>query len=240
MMQILTLIPKIAFFPFWMLWKAYVGLWWAFDDEPAAKPVKKDEVGQDRAFQAVDSRPAPRPKPLTALRLGFAASIVGSLMMGVVTAIAAEAGGMSSRGAGFAWIWATAALFVGSVWGIARSRKRRRAADGPRRFWKKRAPARTVTPPGPAASVASAPPPPKNAGTTPNSGTGARAAWVVRCDKARAAALTAGALAAGGCRNAGKACRAAYKVAKPGARYAWGRLADAWRSEAAKRQVSRG
>jgi hypothetical protein len=250
MMQALTLVPKIAFFPLWILWKGYTGLWWAFDDEPG--PRKVAEVGQDKAFQAVDSRPPARPKPLTALRLGFAASIIGSLVFGVITSIAAEAGGMSPRGAGFAWIWASAALFVGSVWGIRRAQRRKTVTAPARgRFWSRGRGQGGRGQGGAAQKVAAGPVPGPQAAAEgprvadpvapkPENAEAARGAWACRCDKAKAAALTAGSLAASGCKNASKACATAYKVARPGVKFAWGRLADKWKTEAAKHQVSRG
>lgn len=232
--MVLSTFAKIAFFPVWILWKGYTGLWWAFDDVPSprksgAQPAVAGVGAQDTSFQVMNSTPRTeaRPRPSLALRLGFAASLVGSAMLGAITGGISEAGHLTPQHAALAWAWGSLALFVGSVWSISRARrvpKSEKNAQTRRGFV---AGAEPAVPPaaeqarGPAAAVGAA------VGAAVNG-----SAWRARCVKAKSAARTAGTLAANTCRGAAETCRTAAKIAKPGVKFAWSSAKDAWRKAA--------
>jgi hypothetical protein len=239
--MVLSTFAKIAFFPVWILWKGYAGLWWAFDDAPTprkpagvAAAAAAGGPAQDTSFQVFDSMPKaePRHKPLLALRLGFAASLVGSAMLGAITGGISEAGHLTPQHAAMAWAWGSLALFVGSVWSIARARRVPKAhnrAESRRGF---------AAPPEPAANRSDSPQSHDQHAHAPAgfaAAVGAAvngSAWGRRCKNAKSAARTAGTLAANTCRGAAQTCKTAAKIARPGVEFAWSSAKSAWKKAA--------
>lgn len=229
--MVLSTFAKIAFFPVWILWKGYTGLWWAFDDVPSPRKVPgaagvagaaavAGGPAQDTSFQVIDSMPRAeaRPKPLLALRLGFAASLIGSAMLGAITGGISEAGHLTPQHAAMAWAWGSLALFVGSVWSIARARRVPKA--------EKRAASRRGFVAGAEPAAA------KVEGTSAAAASVDGSAWRARCVKAKSAARTAGTLAANTCKGAAQTCKTAAKIAKPGVKFAWSSAKSAWKKAA--------
>lgn len=113
MLTLLSTVAKVVFFPVWGLWKAYLGLWWAFNEPGRAAPG----AGEASASMA---------RPVGLLRAGFAGSMAVSLMAGgwALLLHASEVWGPAS--AALAWAWITAATMTGSVWLVRRQARRRR------------------------------------------------------------------------------------------------------------------
>jgi len=130
-------LATIAFAPLWLPWKAYLALWWTFDDgiappaTPATPSAKAAAHAQASSFEVVDSRPArrPLPRPTGALRVGFAGSLALSGFALLVTQLVRAADGLTPPQALAVWLWSTAIASVGSILAV-RSVARRAAARG--------------------------------------------------------------------------------------------------------------
>ncbi len=136
-----------ATLPFRALWLGYGLLWWAFDDErpagsadprraaipngdapPGAPPAGSVRTaGQGRAFEVVDSRPEPargRPRPIGALRAGFAATLALSGVLGAFSLALVAAGLLPGLSGGLLWLLTSGASATGTIL-LVRRRERR-------------------------------------------------------------------------------------------------------------------
>lgn len=126
-----TWFGRIAFFPAWMLWRGYTGLWWAFDD---TRPAKRPANSTDGAN--AESRDEPLPllvprRPTSSLVMGLLATIGVSLAMLAAMSEARAQGALTPDRAGAAWILATLGTGVGTIL-LIRWRHRQRIARAQR------------------------------------------------------------------------------------------------------------
>lgn len=113
--------------PIRLLWRAYLGLWWAFDDGGRVAGSEGRSTG--KAFEVVDGSPPPRAVPKGALRRGFVSSLGAAVSCGVVLTW----WGVLEGWPGVAgWAWLTAASMVVSAWLVRRRMDHR---EGDRRSW---------------------------------------------------------------------------------------------------------
>ncbi len=143
MVSVLTIMLRFLFLPVWLLWKAYVLLWWAFDDDPppqrpngAAEPLAGAPQTQNSSFEITDSRapaPAPRTMPRGALRGGFAGSLVGSGLIAAACSAATGEGVATPGRAALTWAYLSALVLVASLLAVRhvvrRERRRRPLAQ---------------------------------------------------------------------------------------------------------------
>jgi hypothetical protein len=149
----LLLIGRFLLSPLWLLWRLYLVLWWAFNEEgsrgaspsvarPSASTVVvnihedptsdgKQRATQDTAVEAIDTTPASRPIP--ALKLGFAFSLLGSALLAWVVNAAGHHQFISSSGELRLWLWASCVAFVVSLWPV-RHIARRQQAEPPKNW----------------------------------------------------------------------------------------------------------
>lgn len=130
MLTIIKLPWILLTFPVRLLWRVYMGLWWAFDDSPRSRTQKaaaaEAAAGQDAAFEIVDSSPRPRPAPMGLLRAGFAASATIAVLSGVGLSMLSAGRAIDPATAALGWAWATALTMVVSVWMVRRKAARQR------------------------------------------------------------------------------------------------------------------
>ncbi|QQS08365.1 MAG: hypothetical protein IPK69_10230 [Phycisphaerales bacterium] len=131
-----TWFGRIAFFPAWILWRGYTGLWWAFDDTRPAKRLSGNDnhTSNDGKSGAVGDEPMPLlvPKrPTPALVMGLLATVGVSLAMLVAMSEARAQGVITPDRAGAAWILATLGTGVGTIL-LIRWRHRQRVAKAQR------------------------------------------------------------------------------------------------------------
>jgi hypothetical protein len=136
MLAVLLLMGRVLCSPLWLLWKGYGALWWAFDDSDATPKLATAEARvQDRAqqasFEVVDSSPKPAPAPKGPLMGGFVGSLASSAAFMWGTRLGVTEGALSDKQAWMIWGWATAVVFVGSLW-VVRHVARRQAAERPK------------------------------------------------------------------------------------------------------------
>jgi hypothetical protein len=157
---------KILASPVWLLWRLYLVLWWAFNEErvpptaaqrppEAQRPNAADagdvagvlhgpEAGgratprtlrfaQQAAFEIVDSTPAAAPKPVGALKGGFAASLILSAAFALLLNSAAHHEIVRNSSVLPLWLWSSCIAFVGSLWPV-RHIARRQAAATPKNW----------------------------------------------------------------------------------------------------------
>jgi len=132
MLSVFGIMSKILFSPVWLLWRAYLMLWWAFGEEapkssPASQiPPSKDAQGS--SFEVIDSRErAPlAPRPTGALIAGFVSSVFTFLASGGLSRLAVVEGA-DPRTATLVWLWATAAATFTSIVVVRRVERQRRA-----------------------------------------------------------------------------------------------------------------
>jgi hypothetical protein len=150
MVPVMLLMYKVLLSPLWLLWQAYNGLWWAFDDSdsrptpamPPAEPTadlpgpRTSRVAQDAAFEVIDTRPPPAPRPMGALRGGFIGSLVACGAFAWAGDAASGAGWIKGNTALTLWLWASCVVFVGSLWAV-KNVARRQAIEKPRGWWAK-------------------------------------------------------------------------------------------------------
>lgn len=117
--------------PFWLLWRGYSSLWWAFNTPPKAA-APKVEVDQSRSFDVVDSRPKPEPlpRPIGSLRTGFIVTLAASVVSGVVASGLSGSHEIAPSSALLGWGWVTCVAAVATMY-AARRTAIRRAARGP-------------------------------------------------------------------------------------------------------------
>jgi hypothetical protein len=122
----------VASSPFWLLWRGYCGLWWAFNTPPKGMGLPKVEIDQSKSFEVVDSRPKPDPlpRPTATLRTGFIATLAASVTSGIVTSGLSGSQSISPSTALIAWGWITALTAVGSMM-VARRVAIKKAQRGP-------------------------------------------------------------------------------------------------------------
>lgn len=136
MFGLFSLVGKTITAPLWLPWRAYKGLWWAFDVTPKTvrKPVAKGDPakapaaavgsGQRTAFEVVDSTPPSRPLPVRSLRAGYAATYLMSAMTGGIVAGIASDGELSTGRAWVIWAWVTGTIAVASLLVVKKVAKR--------------------------------------------------------------------------------------------------------------------
>lgn len=132
MLSVFGIMSKIIFSPVWLLWRAYLMLWWAFGEEtPKLPQTPKDAAAKDAqasAFEVVDSRektPTP-PRPTGALIAGFVSSLFTFLASGGLSRVAINEGS-DPRTATLIWLWASAAITFASLFVVRRVDRKRRA-----------------------------------------------------------------------------------------------------------------
>ncbi len=131
-----TWFGRIAFFPAWILWRGYTGLWWAFDDTRPTKRLSGNDnhTSNDGKSGAVGDEPMPLlvPKrPTPALVMGLLATVGVSLAMLVAMSEARAQRSITPDRAGAAWILATLGTGVGTIL-LIRWRHRQRIAKAQR------------------------------------------------------------------------------------------------------------
>ncbi len=213
-MGALATASKVALFPGWFLWRAYLGLWWAFDDATILRmrrgSVRRGEgtvgpaPGADGAAKvspiAARAREALAAPPRWLLVTGFLGTLATSASAGAVVGVANGGGGMAPDAAWLAWSIATLTAAMGTVLIIRAHhlRHRRRVARaivgamarGVRAgAGSVRSAVRQV-----GAAVANASSPPGSAAQPPTPGVASRRVWR---EKARHAMARAGSMAAG-------------------------------------------
>ena len=142
MFGVFSLATKTLTSPLWLPWKAYKGLWWAFDVQPKpARPIRKGSptpavetpvagLGkpsgghQQASFEVVDSSPPARPLPVKSLRAGYAATYLMSAMTGGIVAGLASDGEIATSRAWVIWAWVTGTLAVASLLVVRRMARR--------------------------------------------------------------------------------------------------------------------
>lgn len=161
-----TLALKILASPIWLLWRLYLVLWWAFNEEPAAPrspregsarstdPLRDDapksvptandavraeafsfpgprtqRVAQEASFEIIDSTPSPAPKPLGALKGGFAASLLLSALFAWLVNYAAGHDIVRPSSQLPLWLWSSCIAFVGTLWPVRHIARRQSAAQ---------------------------------------------------------------------------------------------------------------
>lgn len=143
--------------PVRLLWRAYLVLWWAFDDSerraagapatsaphgapppPQAAPTNPDTdapryPGQRTAFEVTDSTPPPAKPPTAMLRAGFVATAMGSLVLAGLLAPFAGDEVSPAR----AWVLWGMATVVGAIvsQAVVRHAAARAAARAHRGVW---------------------------------------------------------------------------------------------------------
>ncbi len=132
MLSVFGIMSKILFSPVWLLWRAYLMLWWAFGEEPpkpspaSQSPLRQDAQGS--SFEVIDSRESVplAPRPTGALIAGFVSSVFTFLASGGLSRLAVVEGA-DPRAATLVWLWATAAATLTSIFVVRRVERRRRA-----------------------------------------------------------------------------------------------------------------
>ena len=128
-MGALATASKVALFPGWFLWRAYLGLWWAFDDATILRmrrgSVRRGEgtvgpaPGADGAAKvspiAARAREALAAPPRWLLVTGFLGTLATSASAGAVVGVANGGGGMAPDAAWLAWSIATLTAAMGTV-----------------------------------------------------------------------------------------------------------------------------
>lgn len=135
MFQNLSVALKVVSAPVWLAWRAYQGLWWAFDDVPAkplgrpagapAQPIPGAASAPGASVQvggASDAKAAPvaRPKPIKELKFGFASSTLLWFPAAYLAAWMHNMGWVSESGAVFGTLWTMAILWVASLVAVRR------------------------------------------------------------------------------------------------------------------------
>jgi hypothetical protein len=121
MLQVLSIMTKVLLSPFWLLWKGYNMLWWAF--EGFGRPtVSNAPSGPERgsAFEITDSRPldAERPAPVGLLRAGFAGSLVVSGVAAAIASGLAQSHTLGVTHSWLIWVWTTLVSCLVSVFAV--------------------------------------------------------------------------------------------------------------------------
>jgi hypothetical protein len=148
----LLLIGRVLLSPLWLLWRLYLVLWWAFGEEskdagaprplgstvvPSVRgvflngdpaPAAERRATQDAAFEIVDSTPAPTPKPIGVLKLGFAFSLLACGLLAWMTRAAGGHELIRSSSEWPVWLWSSCVVFVGSLWPVRHIARRQRAS----------------------------------------------------------------------------------------------------------------
>lgn len=140
MLTVLTLMSKVVFSPLWLLWQLYGGLWWAFQDDPRPAPAPSPAAGpadaaQARAFEVIDSsppRPEPLPRPVAALRGGFFGSVGIAISLAYLANVMVMNHWLDPARASAAWLLASAATLVGSLYAVRAAVRRDEAARAAR------------------------------------------------------------------------------------------------------------
>lgn len=101
---------KVAWAPVWVLWRGYLGLWWAYADESRDPPRT-----QEKAFDVIEPVTAMKPRPEGLLRGGFAGAVAASGAMAFGAAQLASGEVISSSTAWWAWAWGSLAGVVASI-----------------------------------------------------------------------------------------------------------------------------
>lgn len=127
MLDNLSIALKVFSSPIWLAWRAYQGLWWAFDDVPAPA-VKSDASIPSAPGAAVQvsavpgvkgapaaTPPAPRPKPIKELKLGFVSSTILWFPAAYLASWMHQMGWISQTGALCGTVWTMAVLWVASL-----------------------------------------------------------------------------------------------------------------------------
>jgi hypothetical protein len=132
MLSVFGIMSKVLFSPIWLLWRAYLLLWWAFGEEApksaTPSPTPPGHDAQRSAFEVIDSREKPpaAPRPTGALIAGFVSSVFTFLVSGGLSRLAI-AEGADPRTATLVWLWATAAATFTSIVVVRRVERQRRA-----------------------------------------------------------------------------------------------------------------
>lgn len=134
MLSVFGIMSKIIFSPVWLLWRAYLMLWWAFGEEtpkltqaPNAAAAKD---AQASAFEVVDSREQAKSpalsRPTGALIAGFVSSLFTFLASGGLSRVAINEGS-DPRTATLIWLWTSAVVTFASLFVVRRVDRKRRA-----------------------------------------------------------------------------------------------------------------
>ncbi len=138
MLQVLSIMSKVLFSPFWLLWKGYNVLWWAFEGFGRPAAVTNAATGPERgnAFEITDSRPldSERPAPIGLLRAGFAGSLFVSGAAAIVAGGLAQSHTLSATHSWLVWMWASVVSCVVSIFAVRRVHEIRSA----KRNWRQR------------------------------------------------------------------------------------------------------
>ena len=133
--------------PFWLLWRGYLMLWWAFDDsaerserrlatqttaafDPGAiGMVTQAPSAQQKAFEIGDSGwNAPTlsmPRPDGLLRGGFAGAMAASGLLGLMSVLLTASDAIGPGRALVLWFWLSGAVALASVLAVRRVARRR-------------------------------------------------------------------------------------------------------------------
>jgi hypothetical protein len=132
---------KIATSPVWILWRGYKGLWWVFgESSPAASRTTRstrdegsmpDPAAAAPAISDADPSHSPAipamPVPIGLLRGGFAGTALASVGFLLIGQAMSAASVIEPERAMFAWLWATLAASVGSIFAVRSIARRRHA-----------------------------------------------------------------------------------------------------------------
>lgn len=151
MLDVLRIMSKVLFAPFWILWKGYLGLWWAFDDSdarragvsanlapPDAPPPPSHHTDaprygaeQSTSFEFTNSAPRPVRPPMGPLKGGFVGTLILSSIAAVIGAALSAEHVITPAHAWILWAWGTLTPGVASLY-VVRHVARRQAEQQPK------------------------------------------------------------------------------------------------------------